>query len=166
MTKVPTFFLLQRTKEPPRFEMRGKKYFVIFDPPHLLKSVRNNLLKYKLEFGHKASSWDGVKSFYQREHKLAIRMAPKPTEKHIDPNGFLKMSVKLASQIFSHSVAAGIYAYVSMNVLNSSVIGTAEFIEKMDRIFDSVDSLSFRDLKVQLRHFTKDSFVLIFYFVL
>ena len=84
-------------------------------------------------------------------------MAQKPTEKHIDPNGFLKMSMKLASQIFSHSVAACINAYVSMNVLNSSLIGTAEFIEKMDRIFDSVDSLSFRDLKVQLRHFTKDS---------
>ena len=141
----------------PYFEMRGKKYFVIFDPPHLLKSVRNNLLKYKLEFGHKTASWDDIKSFYQREHKLAIRMAPKLTEKHIDPNGFLKMRVKLVSQIFSHSVAAGIYAYASMNVLNSSAIGTAEFIEKMDKIFDSVNSLSFRDLKVQRRPFTKDS---------
>ena len=87
MTKVQTFFLLQRTKEFPHFEMRGKKYFVIFDPPHLLKSVRNNLLKYKLEFGHKTASWDGIKSFYQREHELAIRMAPKLTEKPIDPDG-------------------------------------------------------------------------------
>eukprot|EP00795_Rhopilema_esculentum_P016148 gene16148-7511_t len=86
----------------------------------------------KLEFGHKTASRDDIKSFYHREHKLAIRMVPKLTEKHIDPNGLLKMRVKLASQIFSHSVAAGIYAYASMNVLNSSAIGTAEFIEKMD----------------------------------
>lgn len=29
----------------PYFEMRGKKYHAIFDLPHLLKSLRNNLMK-------------------------------------------------------------------------------------------------------------------------
>ncbi len=70
------------------FEMRGKKYFVIFNPPHLLKSVRNNLLKYNFEFRIKEATWDHIKTFYEKEQKLAIRTAPKLTEKHVDPNGF------------------------------------------------------------------------------
>ena len=52
------------------FEMIGRKYFVIFDPPHLLKSVRNNLIKYRFEFEGKQANWDHIKSFYQKEQKI------------------------------------------------------------------------------------------------
>ena len=33
------------TEEKPFLEMRGKIYYTIFDPSHLLKSLRNNLMK-------------------------------------------------------------------------------------------------------------------------
>ena len=32
------------SEEEPFFEINGKKYFVLYDPPHLLKSVRNTVM--------------------------------------------------------------------------------------------------------------------------
>ena len=145
------------TAEEPYIQMRGKNYFVIFDPPHLLKSVRNNLLKYNFEFENKESNWDDIKSFYNKEQKQAIRTAPKLTERHINPNGFMKMRVKLAAQIFSHSVAAGITLYASLGGLSKSAIGSAEFLERVDKIFDTCNSLSFKDAKKQRRPFSQAS---------
>ena len=58
------------SSQQPYFEMIGRKYFVIFDPPHLLKSVRNNLIKYRFEFEGKQANWDHIKSFYQKEQKI------------------------------------------------------------------------------------------------
>ena len=103
----------------PFLEMRGKRYYIIFDPPHLLKSLRNNLLKYNFLFENKIASWDHIKTFYNKEREKPIRTAPKLTSKHIDPNGFMKMKVKFASQVFSHSVSAGMLLYVRFGGLPS-----------------------------------------------
>ena len=145
------------TAEQPYIQMRGKNSFVIFDPPHLLQSVRNNLLKYNFEFENKEANWDDMKSFYNKEQKQATRTAPKLTERHINPNGFMKMRVKLADQIFSHSVAAGITLYASLGGFSKSAIGTAEFLERVDKIFDTCNSLSFKNAKKQHRPFSQAS---------
>ena len=145
------------TAEQPYIQMRGKNSFVIFDPPHLLQSVRNNLLKYNFEFENKEANWDDMKSFYNKEQKQAIRTAPKLTERHINPNGFMKMRVKLADQIFSHSVAAGITLYASLGGFSKGAIGTAEFLERVDKIFDTCNSLSFKNAKKQRRPFSQAS---------
>jgi Transposase protein len=42
--------LLAVTIERPFFEFNGKPYFYLFDSPHLLKSIRNNLRKHVFEF--------------------------------------------------------------------------------------------------------------------
>ena len=107
------------TVQRPFLEMRGKRYYIIFDPPHLLKSLRNNLLKYNFWFENKIASWDHIKTFYNKEREKPIRTTPKLTSKHIDPNGFMKMKVKFASQVFSHSVSAGMLLYVSFGGLPS-----------------------------------------------
>ena len=56
--------------------MQGKKYFTIYDPPHLLKSVRNNLMKYDVGIDGKVASWNDIKFFYEKDKKLTIRVAP------------------------------------------------------------------------------------------
>ncbi|KAK9710421.1 hypothetical protein QE152_g26003 [Popillia japonica] len=50
------------------------------------------------------------------------------------------MKVKFASQVFSHTVAAALYTYVSLGALPASAIGTALFVEKMDKLFDILNS--------------------------
>ena len=127
------------TPEQPWFIHNKKKYYLIFDPPHLIKCIRNNLMKYTFRFGQHTAKWEDIVAFYNKDKELPIRAAPKLTDKHIKPNNFAKMKVKYATQILSHTVAASICMYVSVGGLPSSAMGTAECILKFDSLFDSVN---------------------------
>ena len=59
-------------------------------------------MKYDFEFEGKIACWQDIKRFYDKDQKLPIRVSPQITDKHINPNGFSKMKVKLAAQVFSH----------------------------------------------------------------
>jgi hypothetical protein len=63
-------------------------------------------------------------------------MSPKLTKFHICVRDFSKMKVKLATQTLSHSVAAGIRALVSLNVMSEEANETADFVENIDTLFD------------------------------
>ena len=131
---------LNITPENPWFIYNNRKYFVMFDPPHLMKCVRNNLMKYSFKFGHYIATWKDIESFYNQDKTLAKRTAPKLTGKHLHPNGFTKMKVKSATHVFSHTVAAAICTYVSMGGLPPRVSGTAQLLSQFDSIFDCVNS--------------------------
>ena len=91
------------TAKEPRFLHNGKKIFYIIDPPHIIKAVRNNLIKYNFHFGDKVASWKDVITLYNLDIKNRIRCCPKLTKRHVSPNSFEKMKVKLATQVMSHS---------------------------------------------------------------
>ena len=105
------------TPEKPWFMHNNKVYFLMFDPPHLIKCIRNNLMKYSFKFGNLVASWKDIEVFYDKDKSLTIRSAPKLTERHLHPNNFAKMKVKYATQILSHTVAASLCTYVSLGVL-------------------------------------------------
>ena len=128
------------TAEKPWFLHEGKKVFVMYDPPHLLKNIRNNLKKQPLCVDGHNVSWDYVEQFYANDCKLPIRMAPKLTNKHVDLPPFSSLRVKYASQILSHSVAAGISTMVSLQAMPEEAQHTANFISKMDKLFNSFNS--------------------------
>ncbi|XP_042148938.1 uncharacterized protein LOC115326947 [Ixodes scapularis] len=65
---------------------------------------------------------------------------PRLSEKHFNLTFASKMSVKLAAQIFSNHCAAAMFAMVTFQQLPVEAIHTARFIEKMDRLFDSLNS--------------------------
>lgn len=96
------------TPERPWFMHNHKKCYLMFDPPHLIKCIRNNLMKYTFTFGHYTAKWQDIVAFYNKDKEMPIRAAPKLTDKHIHPNNFQKMKVKYATQILSHTVAASI----------------------------------------------------------
>lgn len=130
------------THENPYFVVRDKKIFYMFDVPHLFKSLRNNLLNYNFLFQGKVASWQHIITFYNKDKQQNLRLAKNLTDAHLFPNGFQKMKVKLAVQIFSHTVASSLFTYVSLNALDSSAIGTAEFLEKCNNVFDILNSSS------------------------
>ncbi|KAJ8913806.1 hypothetical protein NQ315_002712 [Exocentrus adspersus] len=67
----------------------------------------------------------------------------KLTPAHINPSIFEKMKCRLALQIFSNSVAATIRTCVETGELTSdTALNTADFIEYMNNIFDSMNSKS------------------------
>ena len=85
----------------------SRKFWVFFDPPHLLKCIRNNLHKYWIKFGLDdfCARWEHLQEFWSLEKKGEIRLCPKVSDRHFNYGNFEKMKVKLAAQIFSHSVA-------------------------------------------------------------
>lgn len=108
-----------------------------FDPPHLLKGIRNNLLSKDLEVGwenkkskedRKYASWIIIEKAYQIDisNSLFERNLPKLTSEHIHASKIKKMRVKNAAQVLSRSVAAfigvlsntgGEYTYTQRNLL-------------------------------------------------
>lgn len=61
-------------------------------------------------------------------------------EKHFNLTFSSKMSVKLAAQVFSNHCAAAMYALVTSQQLPARAVHTARFVERIDRLFDSLNS--------------------------
>lgn len=85
----------------------------VYDPPHLLKSIRNNLLIKNVTFTWRGkrqmAKWDFIINAYETDKKyedLEMRNLPKITEAHVYSDKIKKMKVSLAAQIFSHNVAS------------------------------------------------------------
>ena len=119
----------------------GHKMYVFSDPPHLVKNVRNNLKKHGFNVDGNLVQWKHIEDFYLADSKLPIRMAPKLTHKHIELPPFSPLSVKLATQVLSDSVAAGITTMVSLGALPEDAQHTAVFVGLMDRMFKTLLSL-------------------------
>lgn len=82
---------------------------------------------------------------YNADKVKQFRLAPRLGNDHIFPNNFQKM--KLASQIFSHSVAMAMHTYIDFNVLPKEASVTANFIKKMNDFFDVMNSNNLENYK-------------------
>lgn len=85
----------------------------VYDPPHLLKSIRNNLLTKNVTFTWRGerqmAMWDYIINAYEIDktyEDLEMRNLPKITEIHVYRDKIKKMKVSLAGQVFSHNVAS------------------------------------------------------------
>ncbi len=143
--------------ENPSFLRNGKKILFLFDAPHIIKAIRNNLMKYDFHFGdRKFASWKDIQQLYEIDSKNDICCRPKLTQSHLFPNNFQKMKVKLATQVLSHTVSSAMCTGVSTGQLPSRAAATAEFIETIDQIFDSLNSSSFESPKNFNKPITQD----------
>ena len=128
------------TPDNPEFEMSDIKIIYIFDVCHLIKAVRNGLMKNKFCFDEKTTSWSYIESFFDKDSHQFYRCAPKLTTSHIYPSNFQKMKVNLAVQVLSHTVSSGMNVYMTLGGLPKEAIGTIEFIEKFNNLFDMFNS--------------------------
>ena len=119
------------TVEKPYIIHDGQKIFVMYDPPHLLKNIRNNFKKSNYKIGDIEVKWEYIVDFYNIDKSMSIRMAPNLTDRHINLPPFTAMRVNLAAQVLSHSVAASINALCNMGHLPDDASATAEFIENI-----------------------------------
>lgn len=75
-----------------------------------------------------------------------LRFFYKLTSEHIRPNAFQKLSVKLATQVFSKGVSMGIFAAIANDFFTetekSTAISTATFIGWLNKLFDNLNSVS------------------------
>ncbi|KAF2896422.1 hypothetical protein ILUMI_09753, partial [Ignelater luminosus] len=130
------------TTEFPFFYVNDKKIFALFDTPHLIKSVRNTLLKGNIHINNKEVSFDDIRKFYDLDKTNKIRANVKLTDRHINPNAFEKMKVKLATQIFSHKLATSLE---TGEIKSKTMENTAQFLKKMNTLFDILNSRLLKD---------------------
>lgn len=128
--------------ERPYFMHEQHKIYAIFDVPHIIKSIRNQLLKYNISFDdNKIASWNDVRALWKLENVKATRAACKLSEKHINPNHFDRMKCRLALQVFSRRVSAALLTAGTTGEIDSeTVIHTAEFFTILNDSFDSLNS--------------------------
>jgi len=86
------------------------KIFHLFDPPHLLKGIRNNLLTKNVSFhinGEKLASWCDIIKLYEFDSGVQdVKMLPRHTKENVMQNEIRKMSVRNAAEIFSQRVSS------------------------------------------------------------
>lgn len=82
------------TVDSPHFEMNGKSLHVLYDPPHLLKNICNNLKKSGFMVGDNRVDWSHILTYFEIDSSLPIRMAPRLTERDIELPAFSSMKVR------------------------------------------------------------------------
>jgi hypothetical protein len=77
------------------------KVYLIFDPPHLFKSFRNNLFNKRFEYLGGFVDWELIHKVYLLSIETNINLIPKINDSHFNMyKNSAKMTVSLATQIF------------------------------------------------------------------
>jgi hypothetical protein len=134
--KAAVNYLVEETKMNRRknnFDHDSYSFFIddnevlpLFDFPHLLKGIRNNMLNYNVHFKWKGeeevASWAHVETLYKLDNdEQDFRMLPKLTDEHVVKSQIKKMKVKHAAQIFSHRVQSTMRGLIKYGKFNFHV---------------------------------------------
>lgn len=141
------FSLLGATEDNPSTIICSTNLFLIYDMPHLMKSIRNNLLTGDFKIDNNIVSMKDIHKTYEIDtNNTTARAMTKITPTHLNPNPFQKMSCKLAIQLLSNSVSAAIKTCVATGELKTTTaINTSEFIDVVNKMFDSANSKNLSD---------------------
>ncbi|CAH2101352.1 unnamed protein product [Euphydryas editha] len=138
--------ILKKGQEPRGnfFEINGHEIVPIYDPPHLIKGIRNNLLNKDLKYiengKEKIAKWEDI-TYLHRENPgyRGIRLVPKLTDNHVIRNKINKMKVKFATQILSQTVGMNMGYLSDKGILPPQCKDTADILILFDKLFDSVN---------------------------
>ncbi|XP_025162644.1 uncharacterized protein LOC105185088 [Harpegnathos saltator] len=163
----------------------NQKIIHLYDPPHLIKGIRNNFLTKDIEIDIKSSterkfaSWDIIETAYHLDifNNTLNRQLKKLTDEHIIRSKIKKMKVKLATQVFSGTLSAfieynsRIQGFVEMNVGPLQIpqkegFATAQVLDFFNKLFDSVNGLQLQSdillrVTVKKNHSKQTSFFLV-----
>jgi hypothetical protein len=94
-----------------KYNVSNQSVIHIYDPPHLLKEIRNNLMKrdlyWKQEGDIISARWEDIIYAYEADNTSGeLRSMPKMIDGHVYSAKMKKMKVSCAAQVFSHSVAS------------------------------------------------------------
>ncbi|XP_046383082.1 uncharacterized protein LOC124153770 [Ischnura elegans] len=126
--------------ETPYFYAGSQQVFFMFDPPHLLKSFRNNLVNHDFNFDGVVTSWRHINNLYHLQHPFRVQLIPKITQQHVHMKPFKKMRVKLASQVFSARMSLALSMFSTMGLLDGDAAQTGSLLLFLDSLFDTFNS--------------------------
>ncbi|CAK1598223.1 unnamed protein product [Parnassius mnemosyne] len=134
------------------FLVNDQEVIPLFDPPHLIKCIRNNLLTKNLTYVAsdkqlRTAKWQHVELLLKENPGYkGIRLMPKLTDNHVILNKISKMKVKYATQIFSQTVASNMGYLADKGILPEECKETADILLFFDQLFDSLNG-SYTKLK-------------------
>lgn len=122
----------------------SRKVYVLSDTPHLFKCIRNPLYDKKvLMKDGKLIRWSCYDALFVADSKHCgeLRVCLKITYNHVNPSKMLKMRVKLATQIFSNSVAKGIMFYAQKGAprLTNAELTVQFTLSFLNDLFDALN---------------------------
>ncbi|KAL1433166.1 hypothetical protein MTO96_002123, partial [Rhipicephalus appendiculatus] len=115
----------------------GKHLHFLCDAPHMIKCMRNHLHKHNVaQAGNCEVAYDHYRLLYKAEENQQLRIVPKLTQAHIEPDCLRKMNVHLAEQLLSCGTAIGLEFYRNQGLpgLENSK-GTAVFTKELNDLF-------------------------------
>lgn len=139
--------LLGATESKPYTFINNKKVYLLYDYCHLFKIVRNILLKSNIHIKDEIVSWNILKTLVENEQPQIIKSIYTLTSVHVNPNSFQKLSVGIATQVFSATVATSINVAIAVGCFRKKeevviATSTANFITKMNQLFDNLNGSS------------------------
>ncbi|KAH6935627.1 hypothetical protein HPB50_007090 [Hyalomma asiaticum] len=94
-----------------------------------------------LMIGDHKLNYNHYEQLYDAEKKVEIKVVPKLTEYHIKPQKLQAMNVRLATQLFSRSVAIGFKVYRELNVPGfDDTAGTEKVTSLLNDLFDILNA--------------------------
>ncbi|XP_074033220.1 transposable element P transposase [Leptinotarsa decemlineata] len=121
----------------------------LYDVPHLLKGLRNNLINKNLHYTQngieKVAKWNHIEKFYQLDSsEPSLRMCYKLTDAHIYKSKMNKMKVKTCTQVFSYTIGSLMKRIAHWDIkdnhsLPAEAEHTADLILFLDELFDSLN---------------------------
>lgn len=132
--------VLEFSEARPYFQLNGKEIYFFNDSPHLIKNVKSCLenSKNRVSFKSRLVSWSDIVNFYNKDSQNPVRCAPKLSDAHLFLNNFRKMTVMLAAQAFSNTVASDML--VIYNAGSPTFCNTVDYILFVSRLFDIFNS--------------------------
>lgn len=124
----------------PFFVVDEMRIAVMYDIPHLFKSLRNNLYAKNMLVDNEIISFKYIKDLYYQDVLKVPRLVPRLLKSNIILNTFSKMNVRKATRTLSRSTAKGIQAYINLGLLPQTADPTAEFVLLIDSYYDVFNS--------------------------
>ena len=138
----------QLKREPRRRIFEGDKEVIpLYDVPHLIKGIRNNLLTKNLHYRDgtnlKIARWQDILNTYKKDLEFGTMSSlPRITDNHVVPDKIHKMKVCYATQVLSWKMSRTMHLLAinpSIPEVPESAVGTAEIIAIFDELFDSLN---------------------------
>lgn len=107
---------------------------------------------HRLHIENEVVDWSYIVQLYHSTHEMRLRLAPKLTDRHIYQKYFNNRKVKRATQVLSASGCVALLSLVYAKELPEAAMSTAYFCDRMDKVFDCLNSSRCEKTEQKLRH--------------
>lgn len=121
--------------------VNGKNVYVFGDVPHLIKLFRNHFLDSGFLFNDKIINAAPIAELLNLTSTFDLKIVHKINMKHLTCKNAERQKVKLATQLFSHTVSCALTRAASLGLTQSHhVLECADLVKKINDWFDVFNS--------------------------